>query len=77
MAILGEGDAGLPVAEVCRKYGISNATYYQWKSRYGGMSANKLKPAKDLEVENSLLKKMYAELALKNAAIKDALSRKL
>lgn len=77
MAILGEGDAGLPVAEVCRKYGISNATFYQWKSRYAGMSANELKPVKDLEAENSRLKKMYAELALENAAIKDALSRKL
>ncbi len=77
MAILGEGEAGLPVAEVCRKHGISNATYYQWKSKYAGMSANELKRVKDLEAENSRLKKMYAELALENAAIKDVLSRKL
>jgi putative transposase len=77
MAILAEGEAGLPVAEVCRKHGISNATYYQWKSKYAGMSANELKRVKDLEAENSRLKRMYAELALENAAIKDVLSRKL
>ena len=77
MAILGEGEAGLPVAEVCRKHGISNATYYQWKSKYAGMSANELKRVRDLEAENNRLKRMYAELALENAAIKDVLSRKL
>lgn len=77
MAILGEGEAGLPVAEVCRKHGISNATYYQWKSKYAGMSVGELKRVKDLEAENSRLKRMYAELALENAAIKDVLSRKL
>ena len=76
MAILGEGEAGLPVAEFCRKHGISNATYYQWKSKYAGMSANELKRVRDLEAENSRLKRMYAELALENAAIKDVLSRK-
>ena len=77
MVILGEGEAGLPVAEVCRKHGISNATYYQWKSKYAGMSANELKRVKDLEAENSRLKKMCAKLALENAAINDVLSRKL
>ena len=76
MAILAEGEAGLPVAEVCRKHGISNATYYQWKSKYAGMSANELKRVKDLEAENSRLKRIYAELALENAVIKDVLSRK-
>jgi putative transposase len=77
LAILGEGEAGLPVAEVCRKHGISTASYYQWKSKYAGMSANELKKVKELESENSRLKRMYAELALENAAIKDVLSRKL
>lgn len=77
MAILGEGEAGLPVAEVCRKHGLSNATYYQWKSKYAGMSVGELKRVKDLEAENSRLKRLYAELALENAAIKDVLSRKL
>ena len=77
MAILGEGEAGLPVAEVCRQHGISSATYYQWKSKYAGMSVHELKRVKELEAENARLKKMYAELALENVAIKDVLSRKL
>ena len=77
LAVLGEGEAGLPVAEVCRKHGISSATYYQWKSKYAGMSVNELKRVKELEAENGKLKRMYADLALENAAIKDVLSRKL
>ena len=77
LAILAEGEAGLPVAEICRKHGISNPTYYQWKSKYAGMSVNELKHVKELEAENSRLKRMYADLALENAAIKDVLSRKL
>ena len=76
VGILGEGELGLPVAEVCRKHGISNATYYQWKSKYAGVSASELKRIKDLEAENGKLKRMYAELALENTAIKDVLSRK-
>ena len=61
---------------MCRRHGISTACYYQWKSKYAGMSANELKKVKELESENSRLKRMYAELALENAAIKDVLSRK-
>ena len=67
----------MAVGDVCRKHGISNATYYQWKSKYAGVSANELKRIKDLEAENGKLKRMYAELALENTAIKDVLSRKL
>lgn len=77
VGILAEGEAGLAVGDVCRKHGISNATYYQWKSKYAGVSANELKRIKDLEAENGKLKRMYAELALENTAIKDVLSRKL
>jgi putative transposase len=77
LAVLAEGEAGVPVAQVCRKHGISSPTYYQWKSKYAGMSANELKRVKELAAENSRLKRMYAELALENAAIKDVLSRKL
>ena len=77
LSILGEGEAGMPVAEVCRKHGISTACYYQWKSKYAGMSANELRKVKELEAENARLKRMYAELALENAAIKDVLSRKV
>jgi putative transposase len=64
----GEGEAGVPVAEVYCKHGISTACYYQWKSKYAGMSANELKRVKELEAENSRLKRMYAALALENAA---------
>jgi len=77
VAILAEGESGLAVGDVCRKHGISNATYYQWKSKYAGVSTNELKRIKDLEAENGKLKRMYAELALENTAIRDVLSRKL
>lgn len=77
VAILQEGEAGLPVAQILRKYGISQATYYSWKSKYGGASVAELKRLKELELENAKLKRMYADLALENAAIKDVLGRKL
>jgi len=77
VGILAEGESGLAVGDVCRKHGISNATYDQWKSKYAGVSANELKRIKDLEAENGKLKRMYAELALENTAIRDVLSRKL
>lgn len=75
VAILKEGVAGRPVAEICRQHGISNATYYQWKSKYGGLQASDLKRLKELEAENGKLKKMYAELALENQAVKDLLGK--
>jgi len=77
VAIPAEGGSGLAVAEICRKHGISNALYYQWRSKYAGVSVNELKRIRELESENSRLKKMYAELALENTVIKDVLSRKL
>ena len=77
VAILQEGESGLPVAQILRKYGISKATYYNWKSKYGGTSVAELKRLKELEAENAKLKRMYAELALENAAIRDVLGRKL
>ncbi len=77
VAILAEGDAGLPVAEVCRKHGISNALYCQSKSKYSGVSVNELKRVRELEAENSKNKKMFEKQALDNAAFKDVLSRKL
>ena len=75
--ILKEGDAGLPLAELVRKHGISRATYFNWKSKYAGATVADLKRMKELEAENAKLKRMYADLALENAAIKDVLSRKL
>ena len=77
VAILKEGEAGLPVAQVARKHGISAATYYHWKSKYAGAGVAELKRLRELEAENSKLKRMYADLALENAAIKEVLNRKL
>jgi putative transposase len=77
VAILREGGAGVPVAELTRKHRISRATYFDWRSKYAGVSVDELKRMKELEAENAKLKRMYAELALENAAIKDVLSRKL
>jgi putative transposase len=76
VAVLKEGEAGLPVAEVVRKHGISRNTYFNWKAKYAGATINELRRLRELEVENAKLKRMYAELALENAAIKDVLSRK-
>lgn len=77
VAILKEGEAGVPVAQILRKHGISNATFYKWKSKYGGASLAELKRLKELEAENAKLKRMFADMALENAAIKEVLSRKL
>ena len=76
VAVLKQGEAGVPVAEVVREHGISKATYFQWRAKYAGATVDELKRLKELEVENAKLKRMYAELALENAAIKDVLSRK-
>jgi putative transposase len=64
VAILAEDESGLAVGDVCRKQGISNATYYQWKSKYAGVSANELKRIKDLEAENSKLMRILAITAV-------------
>ncbi len=77
VAVLKEVEAGVPVAEVVRKAGVSRATFFKWRSKYGGATVSELARLKALEAENTKLKRMYAELALENAAIKDVLSRKL
>ena len=77
VAVLKEGEAGVPIAEIVRKHGISRGTYFTWRSKYSGVSVSELKKMKELEAENAKLKRMYAELALEHAAIKDVLSRKL
>lgn len=76
VAILKEGEAGLAVAELCRKHGISAATYYAWKSKYAGATVNDLTRMRELEAENARLKRMYAELALEAAAMKEVIARK-
>lgn len=75
VAILKESDAGVPVNEVWRRHGISSATYYKWKAKYGGLDVSELKRVKELETENASLKRMYAELALENEAIKAVLKK--
>ncbi len=77
VAILKEPDAGLKVAEICRKHGISQPTYYNWKSKYGGMSASELKRIKEIEAEHAKLKRMYADLAMENEALKELIEKKL
>ncbi len=76
IAILKEADGGMPVKDLCRKHGISDATYYKWKSKYGGLDASELKRIKELEAENARLKRMYADLALENTAMRDTLKKK-
>lgn len=75
--ILKEVESGRLVKEVCREYGISEATYYNWKSKYGGMQASDIKRLKELEDENRRLKQMYAELCLDNRILKDIVEKKL
>ena len=77
ITILKEADACVLVKDICRKHGISDATYYNWKSKYGGMSASDLKRLKEMERELSQLKRMYADMALENRALKDLIEKKL
>jgi putative transposase len=77
VAILKEGEAGVAVAQLARKHGISAATYYHWKSKYAGAGVAELKRLRELEAENAKLKRMYADLALENSAIKEVLHRKI
>ena len=65
LAILKQNEAGTPVAELCREHGMSDATFYKWRARFGGMDASLMKRMKELEMENRCLKKMYAEERLK------------
>jgi putative transposase len=75
VAILKEADAGVPVNEVWRKHGISSATYYKWKAKYGGLDVSELKRTKELEAENAKLKRMFADLAMENRALKDLIQK--
>jgi putative transposase len=75
--ILKEVESGRLVKEVCQENGISDATYYNWKSKYGGMEASDVKRLKDLEEENRRLKQMYAELSLDHKILKDVIEKKL
>lgn len=74
--ILKEQESGIKVADICRLHGLSSATFYKWRSRYGGMDASLLKRVKELEAENAQLKKMYAESQLLQAVVKEAMAKK-
>jgi putative transposase len=77
IGVLKEVELGAKVGETCRKYGISEPTYYKWKSAYGGMEVSQLKQLKELQSENAKLKRMYAELALVHNALQDVVAKKL
>ena len=75
IGVLREAEAGMSITELCRKYGISDATYYNWKAKYGGMTVSDAKKLKQLEDENSRLKHIVADLTLDNQALKAVISK--
>jgi len=76
MNILKQGEAGVPVPELCREHGMSSASFYKWRSKYGGMDASMMVRMKELETENRRLKRMYAEERLKSEIIQEAMAKK-
>jgi putative transposase len=76
LAILRQAEGGVPVAELCREHGMSNASFYKWRSKYGGMDASMISQMKAIEDENRRLKKMFAELSMQNELLKEALGKK-
>jgi len=76
VSILKQQEGGLSVKDICREHSISEATFYNWKSKYGGMEASDVRRLKDLEEENAQLKKMYADLALDNRILKELFTKK-
>jgi putative transposase len=74
--ILRDAESGIPVADLLRKHAGSKATFFKWRSKYGGASVADVQRLRELEAENAKLKRMYADLALENAAFKDVLNRK-
>jgi len=77
VSILKEAELGIPVVELCRKHGMSDATFYKWRSQYGGMTETELKRLRHLEEENRRLKQMYANLSLDHEILKDIIEKKL
>lgn len=76
MSILKQAESGTPIATLCREHGMSNATFYKWRAKYGGMDASLITRLKELEAKNAKLKKMYAEERLKAEIIQEATSKK-
>ena len=77
IAVLKEADAGMKVQDLCRKHGISDVTFYKWRSKYGGMEVSEARRLKALEDENRRLKQLYADVSLENRALKDVIAKKL
>jgi len=76
VAAIKKQEAGIPVKDICREVGISDATFYNWKAKYGGMEASDVKRMKELEAENAQLKSMYAESSMENRALKNLIEKK-
>jgi putative transposase len=76
MAILKQADKGVPIPELCREHGMSNSSFYKWRTKYGGMDASLMTKMKELEDENRRLKKMYAKERLKAEVIQEAMAKK-
>ena len=76
LAILRQAEGGVPVSELCREHGMSNASFYKWRSKYGGMDASMISQMKAFEDENRRLKKMYAEMSMQAELLKEALGKK-
>ena len=74
--ILKEAETGIPVADLCRKHGMSNATFYKWRAKFGGMDASAMRRLKELEEENARLKRMYADEKLKAEVLAEAIKKK-
>lgn len=75
VAILKEAEVGMPIKDLCRKYGIGNSTFYKWREKYGGMEASDMRRLKELEEENRRLKQMYADLSLKSQMQEDIIKK--
>jgi putative transposase len=76
IAILRQAESGVPVSELCREHGMSDASFYKWRAKYGGMDASMVSQLKAMEEENRRLKRMYADLSMQNDLLKEALGKK-
>ena len=76
MGILKQAESGVPVSELCREHGMSSASFYKWRAKFGGMDASLIVEMKDLAEQNRRLKKMYAEMSMQNDLLKEALGKK-
>ena len=76
MGVVRQAEGGVPVPDLCREHGISNATFYRWRAKYGGMNASMISQMKALEEENRRLKRMYADLSMQTDILKEALGKK-